>query len=130
MRETLRELIKGTLVGLVFCCGATFRVASAADAASCHAADFEFEQLMSKHQGGFVYIVGRVMNNCDAETGVQIKIAILDHAGAVLRVADFWPASNDNIPAHSGFSFRTEIEGVESFDRFQVSVIKVKHWSE
>ncbi len=61
---------------------------------------------------------------------MQIKIAILDHAGGILRVADFWPASTDNIPAHSGWPFQTEMEGDDSFDRFQVSVIDVKRWTD
>jgi hypothetical protein len=108
---------------------ATIRTAATANSSSCHASDFALDQLKSRHQSGHAYIVGRVVNNCDSETGVQIKIAILDHTGGILRVSNFWPASTDNIPAHSGFPFQTEIEGVDSFDRFQVSVIEVKRWT-
>ena len=107
---------------------APLRMASTARSTGCSTADVALDQLRSRHKQGYAYIVGRVTNNCDIETGVQIKVAILDHAGKVLRVADFWPASTDNIPAHSGFSFQTEIEGVDTFDRFQVSVIEVKRW--
>jgi len=71
-----------------------------------------------------------VVNNCDLETGVQIKISILDPAGGILRVSDFWPASTNNIPPHSGFPFQAEMEGNDSFDRFQVTVIDVKRWRE
>jgi hypothetical protein len=46
------------------------------------------------------------------------------------RISDFWPASTDNIPPHSGFSFQAEMEGNDLFDRFQVTVIDVKRWSE
>ena len=121
------------VIGLLMWCGAAAAATSTVPKAkptTCHASDFAFDQLKSRHHQGYVYIVGRVVNNCDKDTGVQIKIAILDHAGGVLRVADFWPASTDNIPAHSGFPFQTEIEGVVSFERFQVTVIDVKRWTE
>jgi hypothetical protein len=125
------------LIGLMlWCCVAaaatptTFRIASTAKPSTCQASDFALDQLRSRHHKDYVYIVGRVINNCDKDTGVQIKIAILDHAGGVLRVADFWPASTENIPAHSGFPFQTEVEGVDAFERFQVTVIDVKRWAE
>jgi hypothetical protein len=143
-----------TLIALILCCSfaagtsptsadeqirtpigtaAAFRLASAAKPSakpsSCRPSDFAFEQLKSRQGHGHVYIVGRVVNNCDRETGVQIKIAIVNHAGAVLRVSDFWPASTDNIPPHSGWPFQTEMEGDESFDRFQVTIIDVKRWT-
>lgn len=97
---------------------------------TCRASDFALDELMSHHQRSGVYIVGRVVNNCDHDTGVQIKVAILDHAGGVMRVANFWPASTENIPAHSGWPFQAEMDGVDSFDRFQVTVIDVKRWIE
>jgi hypothetical protein len=109
---------------------ATFRLASTAKPSSCHSSDFALDQLKSRQGHGHVYIVGRVMNNCDTETGVKIKIAILNHTGGVMRVSDFWPASTDNIPPHSGWPFQTEMEGDDSFDRFQVTVIDVKRWTE
>jgi len=109
------------------------RLASAAavkSSSECHAGDFDLEDLSSRKQRGYVYIVGRVFNNCDVDTGAQIKISILDRAGTVLKVANYWPASSDNIPAHSGFHFQAAIEGVDSYDRFQVHVTNVKHWAE
>jgi hypothetical protein len=108
----------------------TFRLASTAKPSKCRASDVALDQLRSRHHGGYVFIVGRVMNNCNAEAGVQIKIAILDHAGGVLHVTNFWPASTENIPAHSGFPFQTEIAVAAAFDRFQVSIIDVKRWTE
>jgi len=109
---------------------ATFRTASSASDAGCHTSDIALDQLNSRVGRGHSYIVGRVLNNCDLETGVHIKIVILDHAGGVLRVSDFWPASTDNIPPHSGFHFQTMVEGVDLFDRFQVTVIEVKRRTE
>ena len=109
---------------------ATFRLAATAKPSTCRASDFALDELRSRHQHSGVYIVGRIMNNCDVETGVRIKVAILDHAGGILRVSDFWPASTENIPPHSGWPFQTELDGVDSFDRFQVTVIEVKRWPE
>jgi hypothetical protein len=137
---------RSNLIALIMCCSIaaatppnsadarqlipTFRLASMAKPSTCHTSDVAFEKLMSRHQHGHVYIVGRVVNNCDVDAGVQIKIAILDHAGGVLRVADLWPASTENIPAHSGWPFQAEMEGNDSFDRFQVSVLDVRRWTE
>ena len=121
------------VIGLLMCCGAAAAATSTVPKAkptTCHASDFAFDQLKSRHQRNHVYILGRVVNNCDKETGVEIKIAILDRTGGVLRISDFWPASTDNIPPHSGFSFQAEMEGNDLFDRFQVTVIDVKQWSE
>jgi hypothetical protein len=108
---------------------APLRAAPEAAAVNCRTSDIALEQLKSRVGRTHSYIVGRVLNNCDLETGVHIKIVILDHAGGVLRVADFWPASTDNIPAHSGFPFQTVVEGSDSFDRFQVTVVEVKRWT-
>jgi hypothetical protein len=133
-------VMRSILIGLMLCCcfaattsslnAATFRLASTAKPSSCQASDFALDELRSRHQHSGIYIVGRIMNNCDAETGVRIKVAILDHAGGILRVSDFWPASTENIPPHSGWPFQTELDGVDSFDRFQVTVIEVKRWTE
>lgn len=121
----------------MLCCLAVATLPTSADEpkptakpSKCHASDFALDRLESRHHRGHVYIVGRVMNNCDLETGVQIKIAILDRAGGVLQVSDFWPASTENIPAHSGWPFQTEMAGDAAFDRFQVTVIDVKRWTE
>jgi hypothetical protein len=121
------------VIGLMVWC--SFAAASTspipkAKPTSCRASDFAFDQLKSRHQHGHVYIAGRVVNNCNLETGVQIKISILDPTGGILRFSDFWPASTENIPPHSGFSFQAEMEGNDLFDRFQVTVIDVKRWSE
>jgi hypothetical protein len=94
----------------------------------CSAGDFDLEDLSSRKQKGYVYIVGRVFNNCDVDTGAQITISILDRAGSVLKTTHYWPASRDNIPAHSGFHFQAAVEGVDSYDRFQVHVTSVKRW--
>jgi hypothetical protein len=122
------------LVMIMWCCFAAIatpsRVAAARGLETCRAANFELDQIRSRQQRGRAYIVGRVVNNCDVETGVEIKLVILDGAGAVVHTSDFWPASSENIPAHSGFAFQTEIEGVGSFDRFQVSVVEVRRWAE
>src|ERR1700735_3990614 len=133
----MRSMLIGLLIG---CCLAaptsslnakpTLRLASTAKPSTCRASDFALDELRSRHQHSGVYIVGRIMNNCDAETGVRIKVAILDHQGGILRVSDFGPASTENIPPHSGWPFQTELDGVDSFDRFQVTVIEVKRWPE
>ncbi len=126
-----------TLLGLVLsCCFAATSPTSAneqkptAKPTSCQASDIALDELKSRVGRTHVYILGRIVNNCNSEAGVQIKLVILDHAGAVLHVSDFWPASTENIPAHSGFAFQTMVEGVNAFDRFQVTVISMKRWTE
>lgn len=79
-------------------------------------------------EGTYIYITGRIINNCAEETGVQIKIAIYDKSGDVLTVNDSWPASINNIPARSDFPFQDMLRNVPRFSKFDVRVIAVKRW--
>jgi hypothetical protein len=59
----------------------------------------------------------------------QIKITTYNRAGVILSDNDFWPASNDNIPANSEFPFEW-LHTKVVFANFMVTIISVKSWPE
>jgi hypothetical protein len=73
-------------------------------------------------------IIGSILNKCDSSVGVQIKVIFYDKARNILRVEDMWPASVNNIPAHSDYPFQIEVNHVENFDRVEVRVLAVNKW--
>ncbi|HET6142567.1 MAG TPA: hypothetical protein VFE02_03605 [Candidatus Acidoferrales bacterium] len=96
----------------------------------CGTSNFTFHALRAQSAGyGFTRITGRISNNCAEAKGAQIKITTYNRAGVILSDNDFWPASNDNIPANSEFPFEW-LHTKVVFARFTVTIISVKSWPE
>ncbi len=107
---------------------ASLAVAPIASAQPCTPSDITIDKIKGRVDGDYLYITGRLVNNCSAATGVQIKITIYDKSGDVLDVSDTWPASINNIPAKSDFPFRDMMRRVRGFSKFDVRVIATKAW--
>jgi hypothetical protein len=73
-------------------------------------------------------LIGSIVNKCDTPIGVQIKVIFYDETGGILRVEDMWPASIDNIPAHTDYPFQVRIGRVVGFKRVEVRVIETRTW--
>jgi len=84
-------------------------------APGCNVSDIGVDKLNGRVDGDWIYIAGRLINNCARPTGVQIKVTIYDKGGNILTVHDPWPASVNNIPARSDFPFEDMIQRVEGF---------------
>lgn len=98
------------------------------DAASCTVSKIAVDKLKAQSKGyGYFRITGRLTNNCDQATGVQIKVTVYDKADNILASPDLWPASVSNIPAHSEYPFEC-LQEAPGFHRFTVSVISVRTW--
>jgi maltose-binding protein MalE len=76
----------------------------------------------------YAHVTGRLINNCDQATGVQVKITVYGKSGDIVKVDDIWPASVKNIPPHSEYPFEW-VDRIPEFDRFTVSVIDLKTWN-
>jgi len=103
-------------------------IAALAQSGGCQPSDIGVDKLKGRVERDYIYIVGRLMNNCAQATGVQIKVTIYDKAGDILTVDDSWPASINNIPARSDFPFETMIRRVHGFAKYDVRVIATKTW--
>lgn len=98
------------------------------DSASCTVSKIVVDKLKAQPKGyGYFRITGRLTNNCDQATGVQIKVTVYDKAENILASPDLWPASVSNIPAHSEYPFEC-LQEAPGFHRFTVSVISVRTW--
>ena len=96
--------------------------------AACGPSDIAVDKLKGHVKRNYIYIVGRLRNNCSIETGVQIKVTIYNKAGDILAVDDSWPASVSNIPAKSDFPFQHMTERLAGFESFDVRIIETKTW--
>jgi hypothetical protein len=99
-----------------------------AQAADCRPSDIAIDKIKGRVDGDYIYITGRLVNNCATETGVQIKVTVFDKKGDILAVHDTWPASINNIPARSDFPFQDMMSRVQGFSSFDVRVIAAKEW--
>lgn len=105
-------------------------IASSADNSSkCKTTDINLGKTNARTEGDYIYIDGTITNNCDSPTGVQLKMIIKDKDNNILKVHDMWPASTNNIPAHSDFPFESMERLVEGFDNYEVRIITVTSWS-
>ena len=95
---------------------------------ACSTSDIKIDKVNGRVDGDWIYVAGRLINNCDKPIGVQIKVTIYDKNGNILTVHDSWPASIKNIPAHTDFPFEDMIQRVRGFDKFEIRVIEVKNW--
>jgi hypothetical protein len=95
---------------------------------SCTVSKIAVDKLKARPEGyGYFRITGRLTNNCDQPTGVQIKVTVYDKAENILASPDGWPASTSNIPAHSEYPFEW-LQEAPGFHKFTVSVISVRTW--
>jgi maltose-binding protein MalE len=98
------------------------------DSAACTVSKIVVDKLRAQSKGyGYFRITGRLTNNCDQPTGVQIKVTVCDKADNILASPDLWPASVSNIPAHSEYPFEC-LQEAPGFHRFTVNVINVRTW--
>ena len=96
------------------------------DSASCTVSKIVVDKLKAQSKGyGYFRITGRLINNCDQPTGVQIKVTVYGKADNILASPDLWPASTNNIPAHSEYPFEC-LQEAPGFHRFTVIVINVR----
>jgi hypothetical protein len=94
--------------------------------AACTPSDIAVDKLNGRVDGDYIYITGRLVNNCASATGVQIKVTIYNKAGDILAANDSWPASINNIPARSDFPFQQGMDRRPGFAKFDVRVIATK----
>jgi len=99
-----------------------------APATGCAPSDIAVENLRGRVDGDFVYVVGRLVNNCASATGAQIKITYYNASGDILSVKDGWPASTRNIPPQSDFPFEIGNNRQPGFEKFDVRVIATRAW--
>lgn len=102
--------------------------APAVTMAACAPSDIAVDKLEGRVQRNYIYIVGRLQNNCSMETGVEIKVTIYDKAGDILAINATWPASINNIPAKSYYPFEHMMKRIAGFSNFEVRVIATKTW--
>lgn len=103
-------------------------IATSGAVAQCKPADIGVDKLRARIEGAYIYISGRLINNCSQATGAQIKVVLYDKDENILDVNDSWPASINNIPAKSDFPFQTMMDRRKGFKQFEIRVIDTKVW--
>lgn len=96
--------------------------------AQCKPSDIDIDKVRGRVDGDYVYVAGRLVNNCASATGVQIKITVYNKAGDILTVRDLWPASINNIPPRSDFPFEIMVPRQAGFANFDTRVIGTRVW--
>ncbi|MFH1689196.1 MAG: hypothetical protein ABIE42_03030 [Candidatus Eisenbacteria bacterium] len=104
------------------------RSGSSTGAAGATVADIRIEGLRTRTETAYIFITGRLINDSDYPTGVQVKTISYDSQGEVLTVSDSWPASISNIPAHSDYPFETMLDHLPGHSRIEMRVIDVRQW--
>src|SRR4051794_29341032 len=72
--------------------------------------------------GKYVKVVGELINNCDKAVGVALQITFRDSSGKVVGTSVLWPASTDDIPAHTNYPFDVPVEVHAAPDKFEARV--------
>jgi ribosomal protein L40E len=106
--------------------GSTVAVSGPKD---CRVSDIGLDKITGRMEEYSIKITGRLLNNCAMPTGVQLKVTIYDKGGAVLAVEDPWPASTNNIPAHTDFPFEVIFMKTKGLAKYDVRVIDVRSWT-
>lgn len=74
-------------------------------------------------------VVGELVNNCNAPTGVQVRFVGRDAKGNLVSVSEPWPASVRNIPPHSRSPFQTTAFRYDrAIKTLSAEAIQVKQW--
>jgi len=102
---------------------------AASVAAPCSVSDIKIDKLRDRQDGEYIYITGRLINNCSRAIGPEVKITLYDSEENILAVNDMWPASLNNVPANSEFPFQ-DVERVEGFDKVTAQVIGLRAWAD
>src|SRR5450759_1440473 len=55
---------------------------------ACSTSHITIDRLKGRVEGDWIYVAGRIVNNCDTPTGVQIKVTIYDKKDNILTVND------------------------------------------
>lgn len=96
----------------------------------CEPSRIDVDKIKGRVEGDYVYVTGKLKNNCLIATGIQIKVTIYDAAGGVLSSNDTWPASTNNIPTGADFPFETMERRRPGFKSVDVRVIAVYQWKQ
>jgi len=96
---------------------------------NCPISKISVEKFRVQDEGQILtVIIGSIRNKCDIPVGVQLKVIFYDTMDNVLRVEDMWPASVNNIDAHSDYPFQVHLDRVRGFKRVEVRVLRAETW--
>lgn len=103
-------------------------VETRSEPAGCGVSQITLDGVSNRAEGDYIYVLGRLVNNCTEPTGVEIKVTVYDNAGGIVSVDDQWPASVSNIPSGGEFPFETMVRRAPGAAKVDVRVISVKQW--
>jgi hypothetical protein len=75
-------------------------------------------------------VTGRLVNNCQAAAGAQVKVEAMDNRGNVIDTVDGWPAMTENLaPGEAAeFDFGPLFRYRSGMVDFSVAVTEVRSW--
>lgn len=102
-----------------------------AQSTSCKPSDIKIDQVKihgTTPSDGNNHLIGRMVNNCAEPIGAQVKIIYYGKGKEILKVSDVWPASVNNIDAHSDYPFDMVFEPIPGFEHVEMRINRVQRW--